>query len=209
MLDTKLDGDNPEHIKWLFDTASDRAKQFNITGVTYSLTQGVVKNIIPAIASTNALVAAACSNEAFKLITNSSTILNNYMMFMGTSGVYTHTFALEKNENCIVCGNPSITVQVSAESSTLQDFIDILLDRKDLYVYSFHLLPSYHDYRRLKAPSVRTPSKTLYMRAPAPLEKATRANLDKKLKDLLGNDESAVVTDEALPVSVNVTIKMV
>ncbi len=139
MVETKLDGDNPEHIKWLFETASNRAKQFNITGVTYSLTQGVVKNIIPAIASTNALIAAACANEAFKLITNSSTILNNYMMFMGTAGVYTHTFALEKNEHCIVCGNPSITVQVSAESSTLQDFIDLLMDRKDLYVFLFCL----------------------------------------------------------------------
>lgn len=56
-VEKSCDHDNPEHITWLFNTALKRAQEYNISGVTYTLTQGVVKNIIPAIASTNAIVA--------------------------------------------------------------------------------------------------------------------------------------------------------
>ena len=38
--DVPLDGDDPEHIQWLFDKAAQRAAQFGISGVTYRLTQG-------------------------------------------------------------------------------------------------------------------------------------------------------------------------
>jgi ubiquitin-activating enzyme E1 C len=59
--------------------ALKRGEQFNISGITYSLTQGVVKNIVPAIASTNAVVAATCALETLKIATMCSTGMDIYM----------------------------------------------------------------------------------------------------------------------------------
>lgn len=83
-----LDGDDPQHISWIYEKALERANQFNISGLSYRyrkdvsvsnisftniyvvfffsiyrLVQGVIKNIIPAVASTNAVIAAACATE--------------------------------------------------------------------------------------------------------------------------------------------------
>ena len=129
--ETKLDTDNPEHIQWLFETATTRGAQFNITGITYALTQGVVKNIIPAIASTNAIVAAACCNEAFKIATGTASFLNNYMMYTGNDGIYTYTFEHQKKPDCPVCGNASMTAALNPDM-TLTELMEWLQEKPDV-----------------------------------------------------------------------------
>ena len=118
----------------MYEQALERGQQYGIPGVTYQLTQGVVKNIIPAIASTNAIISAACVLEAIKIITMCSSGLDNYMMwvlglheasgiivvpfdhclgmaclspplrYMGSQGIYTHTVAYERDADCPICG---------------------------------------------------------------------------------------------------------
>ena len=185
--DEPLDTDDPEHITWLYTIALARARDFNISGVTYSMTQGVVKNIIPAIASTNAIIAAACTNEALKIATSSVPYLDNYMMYTGDSetGLYSYTFTAEKKDDCPVCGNRAQTITVDPEM-TLEEWLGSLAERAEA---------------QLKKPSVRSEERTLYMREPEGLELATRANLKKKLGKLVADGEEVGVSDGAFAIS--------
>ncbi|EER29490.1 ThiF family protein [Coccidioides posadasii C735 delta SOWgp] len=180
----EFDGDDLEHVSWIYQTAVERAKQFSIPGVTFSMTQGVVKNIIPAIASTNAVIAAACTSEALKIATSCNPFLENYMMYAGEEGVYTYTFASEQKPDCPVCGNLAKKITVSPEA-TLQDFVDSLGDRAEA---------------QLKSPSLRSEEKTLYQRFPPQLEEQTRPNLKRKLKELVVDGEEVAVSDPAFTI---------
>lgn len=189
----KLDTDNPAHIQWLYETALKRAQEFSIDGVTYALTQGIVKNIIPAIASTNAVIAASCCSEAFKIATSCNPYLNNYMMYTGDDAVYTYTFELQRKENCPVCGTKAIGLRFAKEK-TLQEFMDHLAEMPET---------------KSKKPSLRTGSRNLYLRQPAQLEAATRANLEKPMEALIDSGEEVVMTDPNLPFSLRLKVDLV
>lgn len=100
----EFDSDNPDDLQWVYERSLARAAEFHIGGVTRSLTLGVVKNIIPAIASTNAIIAASCVNESFKILTSCNPNLEYYMQYSGDSEPHTFTFEPERNQECPVCG---------------------------------------------------------------------------------------------------------
>ena len=149
--DTAIDGDDPSHITWIFEKAMERAAQYGIRGITYRLTQGVVKNIIPAVASTNAVIAAACTTEVFKVATSCCQPLNNYMVFNDADGIYTYVYEQEKNPNCLACSNNSKKLEFKM-TDKLQDVIDHLVNSASyqmkviiFILYTQHILISFYN----------------------------------------------------------------
>ena len=112
-------------MTWIFKKAEARAEKYGIQGVTYNLTMGVVKNIIPAIASTNAIVSAACVTECIKILSGCNKTLDNYMQFMGQTGISTTTYVSARNDDCCVCNvrHLKITGQKSQKLSEVFDLI--------------------------------------------------------------------------------------
>lgn len=191
--DRKMDKDDPETVQWILSRAQQRARQHNIEGVTWQLTQGVIKNIIPAIASTNAVVAAACTQEALKFATTCAPYLNNYMMYTGNEGVYAYTFEHERRPDCPVCGGESRPMRCTSDM-TLEAVMEFLAETQDL---------------QLKRPSLSGPNGPLFFQAPASLRASTEGNLTKTLEQLnLSDGDEITVTDAALPFQLSLSLTM-
>uniref|UniRef100_A0A3Q2E522 NEDD8-activating enzyme E1 catalytic subunit n=1 Tax=Cyprinodon variegatus TaxID=28743 RepID=A0A3Q2E522_CYPVA len=189
-----LDGDDPEHIQWVFQRSLERAAEFSITGVTYRLTQGEHKtaHLLPVCVLTTLFSAfcdaAACATEVFKLATSAYVPLCNYMVFNDVDGLYTYTFEAERKENCSACSQIPQDLGFSP-SSTLQEVLNYLTESVSL---------------QMKSPAITAKvegkSKTLYLQSVASIEQRTRPNLSKTLRDLgLKDGQELAVADVTSP----------
>lgn len=193
--DVEFDGDSSKHVSWIYEKSLERAKQYGILGVTYQLTQGVVKNIIPTIASTNAIIAGICTQETLKIMTMCSTGLNNMVMYMGGDSIYSLASCYEKDPSCIIC-SPPVVVLISWDV-TLEEFLQILTQHDRLKDH-------------ISAPSISYGHANLYMRGA--LEHMTRENLSKRLCDLMDcanpgiNSSILTINDKQLSVPIKVKV---
>uniref|UniRef100_A0A8D0C5L3 NEDD8-activating enzyme E1 catalytic subunit n=1 Tax=Scleropages formosus TaxID=113540 RepID=A0A8D0C5L3_SCLFO len=187
-----LDGDDPQHIQWVFQRSQERAAQFNITGVTYRLTQGekAIKNNECTIIL-SLLFSAACASEVFKIASSTYIPLNNYLVFNDVDGLYTYTFEAERKENCSACSQVPHDLQFPS-SAKLQDVLDYLIESTAL---------------QMKSPAITATmegkNKTLYLQTVASIEERTRPNLCRTLKELgLTDGQELAVADVTTPQTV-------
>ncbi|CAD7929545.1 unnamed protein product [Amoebophrya sp. A120] len=200
-----LDKDSPVHMQWLYKQALRRGLQFGIAGVTYQLTMGVVKRIIPAVASTNAIISAALVQEALKVsVYCSGTVLDNYFMYMGHDGLYSHTFRYEKKPDCLVCSDAAIKAQTVLEvpmrkTDTLAELLTRLGEMPQL---------------QLKRPSITTSAGIVFLQNPPSLRREHEYKLHKSLSQLVEfgvfkEKEPLFVTDPQCLPSCNIKIQVV
>ncbi|CAG7729940.1 unnamed protein product [Allacma fusca] len=190
--ETPIDGDCPQHISWIYEKAQERAAQFRIDGITYRLTQGVVKNIIPAVASTNAVIAAACSTEVLKLVTGCSRFMDNFMLFNDLDGIYTFTYSAERKKNCLACDRGEARQLFFSKNVTVQEVYNYLVESKDIQMKS----PGIQGYNKEGV------LKNLYMK-----NITTEENLKKSLHDFEIPDGGEIqVADPTFAVAVSFKI---
>eukprot|EP00771_Trimastix_marina_P000273 gnl/Trimastix_PCT/1286.p2 GENE.gnl/Trimastix_PCT/1286~~gnl/Trimastix_PCT/1286.p2 ORF type:complete len:423 (+),score=149.48 gnl/Trimastix_PCT/1286:27-1295(+) len=186
----KADGDIDADVAWLYDFAERRAGEFGIEGVTERLTLGVLKNIIPAVASTNAIIAASCVNEALKLVTNAAYLLDNYMQYSGTQGTYAFTFQYGRNERCVACSDSAKVRDYPIDpATTLEQFMERLAEDP---LYQF------------KRPGITTARCPIYLR----IMQHTHDNLRKPMRELVEHNEQVSITDPCLPDGMVVTLQI-
>uniref|UniRef100_A0A672YUR2 NEDD8-activating enzyme E1 catalytic subunit n=1 Tax=Sphaeramia orbicularis TaxID=375764 RepID=A0A672YUR2_9TELE len=179
-----LDGDNPEHIQWVFDKAQERAAEFNITGVTYRLTQGEFLKLLQGECQINI--------AHHDIVFCSAYIpLNNYLVFNDVDGLYTYTFEAERKENCSACSQVPQDLQFPP-SAKLQEVLEYLTENASL---------------QMKSPAITTTlegkNKTLYLQSVKSIEERTRPNLCKTLKELgLSDGQELAVADVTTPQTV-------
>lgn len=119
----KPDGDNEDHINWIREKALERQAQFKIEGnIDFQFTQGVVKNIVPAVGFSNALVAATIVNEAIKTFTGMAPSSMPQVQYDGSCvmGVGSTTPFTMHDDLCPECSpRPCAKISKDAQFSSL------------------------------------------------------------------------------------------
>jgi NEDD8-activating enzyme E1 len=216
--DKTINNDSPEDMQWIFETAKVRAQEFGITGVTYFYTLGVVKNVIPAVASTNAIVSAISAHEALKIVTYCNQSIDSYMFIQGDEGQGGTTMQRTRKEDCIVCCETdqvkSITVSGSMPFDEFLGIKEVPEDEEEkegesqvTSPLSSYSLGSKADMKLVIASTPSGDWETIYG-IPLGTGWRTHANLSKPLSELVTNGATMQITSSALDQFVTFVIEL-
>ncbi|KAG1708236.1 hypothetical protein DVH05_024919 [Phytophthora capsici] len=171
----EFDKDDATAMEFVTAAANLRASVFSITMESLYSCKGIAGNIIPAIATTNAIVAGFQVLEAFRILQAAKPVgeackYTHCNRSWNACGVLLQPSALEKpNPECYVCSKHTVELAVDTGKMLLRDLVEKVLKKK----------------LGVNEPTVSIGANTIYEEG-EDAETSLAVNLEKKLADLPG-----------------------
>ncbi|KAK9727352.1 E1 ubiquitin-activating protein uba2, variant 2 [Basidiobolus ranarum] len=125
-----FDKDDDDSLDFVTAAANLRAKIFGIEEKSRFQVKAMAGNIIPAIATTNAIIAGLVVMEAYKILNDKVNECSTTYLVYGSRRpklLYSEKLA-PPNPSCYVCSNSHATFKANLSTFTLQKFIDVVQD---------------------------------------------------------------------------------
>lgn len=124
-----FDKDDEDTLDFVAATANLRAIVFGIDTKSKFDIKQMAGNIIPAIATTNAMVAGLCVLQGFKILRDDFTKARNIFLDRSGTKVITAETLRPPNPDCSICGVKSGKIIVDPQRATLGDLVDTVLKK--------------------------------------------------------------------------------
>ncbi|ORZ10296.1 hypothetical protein BCR41DRAFT_378361 [Lobosporangium transversale] len=123
-----FDKDDPEALDFVTATSNLRAHVYGIEEKSRFQVKAMAGNIIPAIATTNAIIAGMMVMLAFKILNKRlADCKTSYLVYGRHRPQLIVSEPLAKpNPKCYICRNSYIVLKIDTSKSTVQDLIDLL-----------------------------------------------------------------------------------
>ncbi|ORX50334.1 hypothetical protein BCR36DRAFT_290400 [Piromyces finnis] len=119
-------------MKFVAATANIRAHIFHIEQLNRFKIKEIAGNIIPSIATTNAIISGVIIMDAYKILNNQLEDCNTIFLTRDSSNVFVNEFLSKPNPRCAVCRKSYFVLTVNIEKFTLNDLLNkVLMSPKD------------------------------------------------------------------------------
>ena len=122
--------DDEDVLDFVASSANLRAMIFGIDTKSKFDTKQMAGNIIPAIATTNAMVAGLCVLQAFKILRNDFRKTKNVFLERSTKQVINTETLRPPNPDCAVCSVTSTRLTIDPERAKLKNLVEDVLKKQ-------------------------------------------------------------------------------
>jgi len=132
---TEWDKDDDDALTFVAAAANLRMEAFHINRLSRYDIKAKAGNIIPAIATTNAIIAGQITMEVLKVLGNRlDDCKSTFLLRKPSNKNLLLSISLDpQNPKCFVCSTPMISLHINIQESTLRDLLNILKEQ-----LSFH-----------------------------------------------------------------------